>query len=564
MRFVAGEDLRTVVARGARSSLLGRARIVAQVGAALDAAHAAGLVHRDVKPANVLLGPSDHVYLTDFGLSKHALSVGGETRSGHWVGTLDYVAPEQIRGERRRRARRRLRARLRPLLRAHRRAAVPARRRRGPAMGAPDRAAAASERARPGLPPALDDVIARAMAKRAGDRYPSAGDLGRAALAAAGLQAAGERERVVGTGAAAPDEVPTATASGPAPSPARDAPPRGGGRRPLAALAAALAALVRRRRGAQHGERGTTRRRRRPPSRHRHRCKLETVASVGRRPNSLAVGDGSVFVTNYRNRRITLLDERTGEARQGSAIGVGGRDVATGLGAAWVAVSRRRRRSSSSTRRRASGSHGSRCRAARRASRSARTRSGSGSARWSEDVPDTLVRIDPRTRKIAWHLPDGRGRPLARRHAQRRLGGAPAQPRGLALRSRLPQLTRRVAVGETPLGAAAYGAGAIWVTSPQEDTVARIDDRTGAKVSSGVGRRPTGIAARGDQIWVTSYIDHTIRRIDPETSRPAGSAVAVAAEPLRARAHRRRDLGHRGRRGRDRPRHVPALEVARG
>ncbi len=102
MRYVAGDDLRTLVRREGPLEPGRAARIVAQIGAALDAAHAAGLVHRDVKPANVLLGPGDHVYLTDFGLTKQARSLGTAhtTRTGHWVGTLDYVAPEQIRGER--------------------------------------------------------------------------------------------------------------------------------------------------------------------------------------------------------------------------------------------------------------------------------------------------------------------------------------------------------------------------------------------------------------------------------------------------------------------------------
>ena len=148
----------------------------------------------------MLLARGDHVYLSDFGLSKHALSVDGETRSGHWVGTLDYVAPEQIRGER-------LDARadvyalggvLYFALTGAR--AVPARRRRGKAVGPSHRAAA---RARPtacrASRPSFDAVIARGLAKRPDDRYPSAGDLGRAALAAAGLEALAQRERAVGS-----------------------------------------------------------------------------------------------------------------------------------------------------------------------------------------------------------------------------------------------------------------------------------------------------------------------------------------------------------------------------
>jgi serine/threonine-protein kinase len=72
---------------------------MSQVAMALDAAHAHGLVHRDVKPANVLVTPEDHVYLTDFGLSKRLSTDTQATRSGIVLGTLDYIAPEQIRGE---------------------------------------------------------------------------------------------------------------------------------------------------------------------------------------------------------------------------------------------------------------------------------------------------------------------------------------------------------------------------------------------------------------------------------------------------------------------------------
>ena len=97
---------------------------------------------------------------------------------------------------------------------------------------------------------------------------------------------------------------------------------------------------------------------------------------------------------------------------------------------------------------------------------------------------------------------------------------------------RSERFTREVRVGTTQLGDAAYGDGAVWVTSPLEDTVSRIDDKTGKKVSSGVGRRPVGIAALGKQVWVTSLIDHTVTRIDPRSGRPAGDPIPVPLNPF--------------------------------
>ncbi|MEV3988716.1 serine/threonine-protein kinase [Streptomyces sp. NPDC049837] len=104
MRYVAGQDLRALLDREGPLPPDKAGRIAAQVASALDAAHAHDLVHRDVKPGNILVAPGtdsehpEHVYLTDFGLTKKSLSLTGFTSVGQFVGTLDYVAPEQISG----------------------------------------------------------------------------------------------------------------------------------------------------------------------------------------------------------------------------------------------------------------------------------------------------------------------------------------------------------------------------------------------------------------------------------------------------------------------------------
>ncbi|GHF59312.1 hypothetical protein GCM10010218_46000 [Streptomyces mashuensis] len=105
MCYVPGEDLRALIDRNGRLSPATTVRIARQLASALDAAHARDLVHRDVKPGNVLVAKGtdpdhpEHVYLTDFGLTKKSLSLTGYTRVGQIIGTADYMAPEQISGQ---------------------------------------------------------------------------------------------------------------------------------------------------------------------------------------------------------------------------------------------------------------------------------------------------------------------------------------------------------------------------------------------------------------------------------------------------------------------------------
>ena len=103
MRYVPTGDVGSLVRREGPLPPARAAAVIAAAASALDSAHDAGLVHRDVKPANMLIdlrpGRPDHVYLADFGLAKSAAAATSLTGTDHFLGTLDYCAPEQIQGQ---------------------------------------------------------------------------------------------------------------------------------------------------------------------------------------------------------------------------------------------------------------------------------------------------------------------------------------------------------------------------------------------------------------------------------------------------------------------------------
>ncbi|WP_433786060.1 serine/threonine-protein kinase [Actinomycetospora sp. CA-101289] len=227
MRLVSGVDLAAALERGGRRPLdpARAVALVGQVAEALDAAHAAGLVHRDVKPSNVLVTDTDFVYLVDFGIARSVRDEGTAlTTTGAALGTLDYMAPERFDGAPPDRAAdvyalacllHEVLTGTRPfaadtaisVMRAHL-AAPPPR----PSARAP-------------VPPGLDEVVVRGMAKDPAHRYPSAGAL-----------AAAAREAVAGRPVAPP---PAPQAAMPTMTPGPVGPPPGTWRAPSWSGAAA-------------------------------------------------------------------------------------------------------------------------------------------------------------------------------------------------------------------------------------------------------------------------------------------------------------------------------------
>jgi DNA-binding beta-propeller fold protein YncE len=482
MRLVGGGDLKKRIAAGplAPEEAID---LLAQVADALDSAHAAGIVHRDVKPHNILL-EGDHAYLSDFGLAK-ALGDSGVISGASIVGTVEYMSPEQWRGQD-----------------------------VGPAAdvyslgcvlyevltGIVPFARLAGD-AEPKMPAGLDAVIERAVAKDPSARYPTAGAL---------IEAARERQGAT----------PTATgvlSAGPE-APTRALSDRGGPRRRSlrwgwlltpAVLAALVAALVLLLGGSD--------------------VSVSSPVSVGGPPLRLAAGEGAVWVTSAADGTLTRLDPRTrrivGEPLR---LGRGISAVAVGRKSVWVSSPR-----TSSVLRvdpvadrvigriRVGGRPGAIIVA--------------GGRVWVADEGGAgVTAINPRGERVF-------RRGIAPHSAPLRIaagaGGIWVSSASTGSVRRIDQTTAKasgtpVRAGRGPAGIT-VGGGLVWVANSRSDTVTRVDPSIQGILGDPipVGGRPGGIDAGTNLVWVASAADDTVSRIDIEDGDVVGDPIDVGPDP---------------------------------
>jgi hypothetical protein len=548
MRYVPGDDLRTIVRRSHSLGVEQSADIAAQLGDALDAIHRAGYVHRDVKPQNVMLDESGHVYLSDFGLAKHALATTGLTKSDQWVGTLDYVAPEQIRGER-------VDARadvyslggvLYFMLTGH----VPFERNNDQAKLWAHLSADAPRPSalRPELPVAMDAVVQRALSKDPAQRQPSAGDLGSAARDAAGGVSSTRRERVVARGAAAPAATPHSTTVVAAPTTASAPRPpgvsKGRKRARLAYLGAALAAVAAAAIGFLPGALSPDRREplRRPAAAESAAMgkpegprKGETITRVGNRPRDIVVAAGDLWVVSHARPTVTRLDaESLDQEGDQPLVGRGASDIAAYDDSIWVTVPRRGEVVRVDPR---TGHAKDRVRVIEhveprvRPVRVAVGRSGLwvvGRAP-SPEIPDVLLHYDPSGKTLLDQEPFEDGISAIT------LGGGAIWV-ALDRRPRVARLSltgRRVS-GSTlsdSASAVTYGAGHVWASLTDDDAIARVSPTRDQVRVTRAGRDPEQIAVARGLVFVASYIDDVVVVRKAKRPRQKVARLPVEANP---------------------------------
>jgi len=507
MRFVSGADLRTLVRERGPLSPSRAARVAANVGGALDAAHRAGLVHRDVKPANILFADGGHVYLSDFGLSRSTSATSGPTQSGQWVGTADYVAPEQIRGEE-------VDGRADvyalggvlhfaltgrpPYVRERQEATLWAHLSESPPK---------ARSVRPDVPRALDEVIARAMAKDPGDRYQTAGELGRAALAAVGLEAGSDEA--------------TALARGPRAS------RRGGRRRAVllgaAALGAAAVAAAVIWGGGDPDRPSTATDRTATPA----PSEPQTIP-VGRRPEAIAAGGrGRVWLLSGTRTRLVSVSP-SGRVDRGPVLNRGGEDLVAASGSLYAAFDDPSRvlRIDERTGRRAAASQ-------QFAGATRRLAVGAGAVWVTErsprrPEPDHVLKLDAETLATISRTPMDHGARDVRVGAGSVWVASRDRPEVVELDPESLEVRSRTEAGGLPQELA-VGAGAVWAAS-EDGVVSRIDLRNRRRVTIAVGARPSAIELRDDEVWIASLAASSVTRIDARSLR-AGEPATTCLNP---------------------------------
>jgi YVTN family beta-propeller protein len=552
MDFIEGTDLRGRLNEKKQLDPEEASSIVSDVASALDAAHSRGLVHRDVKPGNVLLeerGGKRHVYLTDFGLTKQIGSSSGVTASGAFVGTLDYVAPEQIKGDD-------VDARadiyalgcvLYEMLsgwapfsnREEKVAKIYAH-----LQDEPD----SLLKARPELSPAFEQVVLRAMAKDPDLRQPSAGDLARGAEAAMHGDLLTKGEHSVAVGAAAPTrthEVPadvaTVASEGATPSELETAPaaearpeepppapvPKRERRSPLplllglGAAAIIIVAIVLALGGGGGDDTGAAGGKDKdgqkkaeepkgPPS-----LKLGSAVKLGGQPVGVAVIDdpslklNRLLVANQSAKQLDAMDVE-GKGLQRLTVGATPRATDAGDQNVWVVntgdgtVSQFRQASLD-------------FRQALQVGSSPQDVAVGNHAIWVSNADGTISRITPSTSGVQSIPVDGSPYGMA---ADPLSDNVFFTDRGAESVRKLDPgsntVTEEVPVGKDPSGVAIDSTGAAWVAVTGESLLKRVDGgKVVAKVP--VGKGPRDVAIGLGSVWVTCG-DGTVVQVDPETA----------------------------------------------
>jgi YVTN family beta-propeller protein len=507
MRYVPGTDLKALLRREGPLVPERAIAIAAQVAGALDAAHRRGLVHRDVKPGNVLLDTADggeHAYLADFGLTGSISERG--IADGGFMGTVSYVAPEQIRGDA-------VDGRadgygLACLLFECLTGTVPYRAASevGVLFAHLEEPVPSAAARRVGLPPPLDAVFERGLATVPGERYATCAELVDAAREALGLSGAPAR----------PSRLPIALAAAAALLLAGVAAvllaTRGGGPPPTSPAAGMLVRL-----DARTG-------------------RVVARAPVAGHPTSLAVTPGGIWMADFTEgvlwrqatsggpvERVTSNGEPRDLAALGDAVYVAADGKAfSGVVARYDAVTGIREDTIDQVTCAMASGEGvvwaAGCPAVQRLS------SDAGKLRVLVDVPlpwaepATVENLRAQIREMAvgagslWVLGDARDRRMWR------------------LDARTGRVLATIALGFSPRSVAVAG-GTAWITDDLHDAVVPVDaatNRPGAPVR--VGRGAAGLAGDGRSVWVAGALDGTVTRVDARTHRVV-AGIRVGGSP---------------------------------